>query len=764
MKNRFDHLYGNILRSYAKAIITEVGQIEGISNPNLTTIGVLEYLPFDNSFYYSPTLISVFKYPDEIDEVFPTSNDTQWTPELMICLGKYLAEKKNNKYIEEIFSENEELELKGASMYNNTLENFHSFKQIWLKWYDENILSFKKIESNSYLSESQRLNINRLFHFSNFLLTIVKRPAYIRSEKDNLSNSESFYRLIFNQSLPLDYKDEKFNQISCNYKAVHEKWNHNENSQEFHSELIFILEVCYKQPFAVYNKISIISNILNGSYNKVSYYFNAVAISLISNGEFLGVTYITWPSSNKEESEQTFESLSKRIRNILRNSRIAGFLYKAKISTTRYALQKTNYREIKVKSAIYRVFEKSHLFNNSPIIAMYSDNSKAIKGLVQKGISHKLKHIKGFNVSKSDLVNILSEISRVDKKSILNNPCNILEFHPSGVDKSKETLTKKRDAIIRHNKTLFSVLENSDFTFSKNFHITSVTVLNLEHKSHNISIFLFNSNYHTVNNSIKGNNLEIARRSYALEKYNYFVEFLEVEEFTRKLIEQENDLWQEMDSSFFHYVKSTLEKKQNTIYFSKSHSPIRKLDLIKKSSDLLVSKIQRLLDIFKMGTERPKTSVNKIKKLWDRLVIENADIPQLKIGDTYINLRNDIEIVGCIKSLEMIFEEIYLNAINYSNNQQKEIILNLTLKKEAGNLNLEILNRGTTIPLKKRSSIGFPKTGGPDENAGLGFTIINKLLRRMGAIQSTNSLFFKMEYEERGAPQFFKLIFKLELI
>ena len=200
--NSFENLYGYLFRNYAKAIIDDVCSSAELIDADKLTIGVLQYHPIDNSFYYTPTLKNVLKYPREIKtDEFPTKRDALWNFKLMFYLAKYISEPSPVIWVNELIVENEQLAKAKGSIYNVTFEDYTYFRKCWGDWFNENINLFKSIREEDLDVPEVKNMLNKLFYFANYLMTIIRRPAFINKLGKKKSNAESTFLCINNPNI-----------------------------------------------------------------------------------------------------------------------------------------------------------------------------------------------------------------------------------------------------------------------------------------------------------------------------------------------------------------------------------------------------------------------------------------------------------------------------------------------------------------------------------------------------------------------------------
>jgi len=259
--NRFERLYGYVFRSLAKSILEEF--VKKNTEESLT-IGILQYKPFDESFYYTSSINNCLLLPDEIKELdFPTKKYHLWNYELMKYLGIYLSQSRANHWIHELFEENLIVSKQNASTYSITYDGYDSFISSWEKWYNDNIHGVKvDTISNFEKIESKRL-LNQIFYFGSYLLTITRQPAFSNREK-NRTYAEEIYLCISNPQLlgDNDYFDKRTGFMTKGKNIV---WTSQQRTLMYKAQLIQVLEVCFRWPFGIREKIIVLKDLLERS-------------------------------------------------------------------------------------------------------------------------------------------------------------------------------------------------------------------------------------------------------------------------------------------------------------------------------------------------------------------------------------------------------------------------------------------------------------------------------------------------------------------
>ena len=569
MLNKFESLYGYLFRTYTKSIIKAVNEINEFEESDLITIGLLQYHPFDNSFYYAPTVKNIFVYPTGVkSDEFPTSKNKLWDYDLMITFANYLAKKKSSGWIEDLFQKNKKLELQKASIFSVTFSNYNKFRLAWLDWYNENINTIAKIDVKSTLSASDRVLLNQLFYFGNYLTTIIKRPAFVNKRRTSLFHSEYIFLCVNNQEIlnrnnNQDYYDSEQGRLN---QGCHIPWSPVPSTGEHKAELIYILEVVYKQPFNVSTKIGLIQQILHKQFNNEIFHINAVAIPVLKNGEFLGITYVAWPSFNKKNSEAIYLKIQSKIHYVLLDSRINSLLYNARFSTSKFFLRDNDKSTI-AKTGAKRLFELSHIYSSSHLVTLISGEVVSFRFLVKDGIDYKIKTIE-CNIENCDILDWLNKLypsrafyqdSGVQVDWIDVSDISIPEKKK---DNSEQRDTLKSNAfkqICKFTATLKKFIDNRDFSNNDYFNITNITRCTVNKGDSSEILIFFHSNYRTLYNY--GRNGNLVKQSYAREFYNYLNELLDIEEVHKRIFIEEKKIREDINKGFFHYVKSILARK-----------------------------------------------------------------------------------------------------------------------------------------------------------------------------------------------------------
>ena len=499
MDNRFEDMYGRLFRSYAKSIVEEIGRVvnsdnQNILNPNLLTVGVLQYRSYDNVFHYAPTLKNVFVFPDDIimSGNFPTHNNDLWNYKLMVSLAKFFYSKRKNKWIEDIFCENEDLERNNASIFASLLPYYSEFRNKWKDWFLLHIDKFNDI------SEEDTLILNQLFYFANYLISIVKWSAYARKDFHESNSNAQKINTYVRLHKDADNGNEIFDpRGACIENGAHMRWYNQASSTVHKSSLLFVLEVCFKQPFNVDKKIKIIDDIRDTNSTDSISFINAVAEPLFKSGEFLGICYITWASEDENISKATYKEIKDKIKKVLDNSKISSLLYKERISAAKFYLRKIDSNHDIEKSTIQKVFDFAPVFSSAPIMACIEGDNLCIKFLKRHDIyfGYEKKDLDG--TRKNKVLLALSEIAKISVDDLINNPVLWIDIVK---DITHETCYNDiKNDITSFNKIIEDIIsEGGDFNSELFYQITDITVHNFDKKGEKTCLIFFNSDFHQL--------------------------------------------------------------------------------------------------------------------------------------------------------------------------------------------------------------------------------------------------------------------------
>ena len=337
-KNIFEKLYGYLFRNLAKSILSEFDRKK---EDEYLTIGILLYRSYDESFYYAPTLKDSLLFPSEIKiSSFPTSQKALWDEGLMLSFGKFLSQPTIKTWVNELFEENLDLANNEASSYGTTFDGYNNFREEWRDWFNNQIDVFANERKINSEKRKDILILHQLFHFGNYLITIKRNAAYIsKSSVDERTNAENIYMIISNREQIKE--SNRFDLDTGVLKHGNDlQWKAEPRTQERRAKLNFALEVCYRWPFGVEDKIKVLKSIYgHGQIDKTNkqYFFNATATPLIFNGEFLGICYVSQSiPDTKANGNFKIGIRSENLIAKIRQSSISGFLYSSRFTAAAY--------------------------------------------------------------------------------------------------------------------------------------------------------------------------------------------------------------------------------------------------------------------------------------------------------------------------------------------------------------------------------------------------------------------------------------------
>jgi hypothetical protein len=728
MKSSFENLYGYLFRNYAKSIIESAVLNDIAERPELITIGIYQFHPFDSAFYYAPTIKDIFKMPYEItEENFPTSNTQLWNKELIVKLGKFLVVKKNTKWIELIIKENEEIESLHGSTYAITFGNYRNYRKEWLLWYKQNISTFEII--NTPYMRDHNILINQLFYFANFLITIIKRPAFTNLTANNLSNAESIFRCICNRP----HVENVANAFDKNYgdlKGFNIPWSAEIIGREKRALLIYVLEICLRQPFNIETKIDLIEHATLHKSKEMNYKIDAIGVPLLHNGEFLGISYVTWSSNKKNIDKKKQETIESTLKEILNGSRLGNFLYRARMSTSRTLLQKTlNYSSIE-KQPIQRVFEHSYIFS-SAFLVIFINNDKVFAQFKYKhGNDIKTKTVE-IQATSQKLMKFLEENTKYNGKDLLKKQVKWIDIidNKEIKDNSVEKLFPQLKSF---DKELKNIINDVDFTTNDFYYITHATIHTLGNRSEQNTLIFFNSNFRIFYGYYRSSASSILKQSYATEFHKNLTEMIEDEETHRRLFKESQIFQEELKKGLIHSFKSYLDSKIKMVT-NYSIPCEQKINAIRSNSQTIVDRMNKFLKAYGIKSIGETISIRHIAELWNSKREEIGKLDKLIIRRFDLRKASNIEIIGCAESVEMILDEIITNASKAIQElEDTSIELKLSINNFSDYIQFNIENSGSTIATSHRSKIGKnPITD--SKSAGLGFLICDILLYRMRA-------------------------------
>ena len=499
MENRFERLYGYVQRSLAKNIRNELGNNESL------TVGILLFSSFSESFYYASTIKNTLLYPKEV--IVPFKETAIWDYELMKYLGQYFALPRTKEYIRELLLENDKLVNNNASYFAIAFENYLNFKNDWLQWFE------KEIYNHSDTSDSLSLQdfSTKLFYFSNYLLTIIRLPAYRTSYVPNENPyAERIYRTVINDIPDKQGQDEVINAETGEFKPSSggNIWRIQRDSLIKYSELTLLLEICFKAPISTEQKTKLIKVIYDPTENPTEDFpITAMGRPLHYNGEFQGIVYVTRNINEGVFDNSDFEKFTLAVRNL----HIESILYTSKYDTARFLLETLTPENLE-RQSILRILDSQHLFSSSPLgLIILSDSSCYTR--LRIGVNNYMRTQELNNIRGEDVFNFFTE--------------NLKDFY-SWFGSEKYNYNSKWLDI--DNEREFNDSIKKFFNIDNDLFIRSLTCMKfIEKNGKDIFYFLFNSN-HLVK-SLKDN----LKQNFALRTHNDISKLLETEISHRKV-------------------------------------------------------------------------------------------------------------------------------------------------------------------------------------------------------------------------------------
>lgn len=755
--NIFEKLYGYLFRNLAKSILSTFDKQR--ENEYLT-IGILLYSPFDESFYYAPTLKNSLLFTNEIKHSpFATTQELLWNKELMIAFGKFLSQPTIKGWVNELFEENNELITYKASSYAITFESYDRFKDDWLNWFKINIDYFSDDTVLKKQNKKQQLLLNQLFHFGNYLITITRRAAFIsKSSIEERTYAESIYMCISNPILTEPSRIFDIHTGDLN-EGNDITWKAEPRTQELKARLNFALEVCYRWPFGVNDKIKVLNSLRgHGHIDRASesYSLNATATPLIYNGEFLGICYLSQSIPNKSNLKKLkVGNRTKTLKDTIKESSITGFIYTSRFETARIALQKIDAESFK-KSTMERVFELCHIYSSSPLVAYINEvGDLFFRYRIGNELVKKMKSVKSLK-SGNELIEFLKHQFNKQNFNVEQKETYAwFDIDPTPFN-AKQPIGFAYEKINPFNDELTSFLSPSIRFNPEQLKITSINFLKYEIENSIVTIILFNSNFTLLfNTGISSSNI---KKSYALKTHNNIRLLIETEQIHRRLYEQGLTFEENMRKGFLHYFRGSLSHKIKR-YLDTPLNDDKRLTII-DNCNILIDRMGDLLEVYKKNRAGKPTNLKTIYEAWNDC-IKGYDRNIIGLDEIIINSATEINCLCNLESLIIIFEEQIQNAFNiYNANPKQKIRLTLFSKKRKEFLTIGVICFGSNMQTKYIQKAGidaFPSS----ESSGIGFIITELLLYRMGALKIGKRHF---DLINRISPKSLTMLFKLNIV
>ena len=757
MKNLFEKLYGHLFRNLAKSILSEFDRKE---EEEYLTIGILLYKSFDESFYYAPTLKNSLLFPREIvASHFPTSQKLLWNKKLMLAFGKFLSQPRMKKGVNELFEENLELARNDSSSYATTFDSYITFQEDWRSWFNSKIDIFSTEVGSDLDSKENNLLLNQLFQFGNYLITITRRSAFIsKSSIAERTNAENIYLIISNRQLVEESK--KFNNDTGVLECGNDiQWIAEPRTQELKARLNFALEVCYRWPFGVADKIRVLQSIYgHGKIENTNkqYYFNATATPLIYNGEFLGICYVSQSvPDTKENKSFKIGARSKSLIAKIKESSITGFIYNSRFETARIALQKFNAEAYK-KLTIERVFELCHIYSSSPLVAYIDETDN-----LQLRFRQNYELVKKMTTAKSEktgsqLIQFLKERFVGENFSVEKKEnYSWFDVYNKLVDSDSEK-NEAFERISSFNNELTNFLKPSIDFNPEQIKITSICNLQYEIEGASISLIFFNANHTLLTNS--GVNNSLVKKSYALRNHNNIRLLIESEQVHRRLYEQSLSFQENLRKGLLHYFKGSLNHKIKHYLGSKVTESKRRVLL--DNCNTINERIINLINVYNKDFSAQETDLKEIYECWNEC-IKGYDDRSIVLEKVNVETVDSIKCVCNKDALVIIFEEQIQNAFNVlKSNQKKELKLQLKTTQRNNIITISVVCFGSNMQTKYIEKAGIDSFTSSD-SSGIGFLITELLLNKSEAVKIGKRHF---DLKNSSSPKSLKMIFKLNIL
>jgi len=729
--NRFERLYGFVFRSLAKSILQEFVKD---NDKEYLTIGILQYHSYDDSFSYAPTFKNCLLLPNEIDSLkFPTEKLNLWNYELMEYLGVYLSLHKANDWVQELFEESRAISKENDSTYSITYDEYDVFISSWEAWYNDNFINSRiDIQSKLKTSEYNKLLI-QTFYFGSYLLTITYQIAF-GSPADKRTYAEGMYLCHCNPMLlkENDIFDKRTGYMVCGENIP---WSKQPQRLIHKAELNQVLEICFRWPFGVADKINVLKVLIDRFINSPSnqrqeYYLNATAVPLNYHGEFLGICYLSQPSNENQNNNIANEA--EKLKKKVDASKITGILYQSRYTTARLSLQKINEESYK-EETIFRVFNLSHLYTSAPIVALIDEEDNLfIRSRDEKERISKMQTTK-LTKKGSELLNILPSIKG---HNLLKQSFSWYDIYDDYITEDKKNEAEAYTCINLFNSKLFEFIKESNPVIPKQYKITSITFLRIEVNDAFYSLLFFNSNFIQL---YKTKTSSTAKQSYALTMHNNIKQLIETEQIYRLIYLQNKQFQDVQRKGLIHYFKNFI----NYVLLSYLSQPLleeKRFQLVDICNNL-VNRFTGLIQAFNSTKiHNESLSISEIRKIWDEVTIAYS---QHKISFSFTCTDLNSVVYSSKECLHVIFSELINNALKEYRREPLLIRnISLTIVNEFPNVKFIIQNSDTSIRTNYIKSAGIDIfSRNIDNSTGLGLRICEERLEKMDAVKIGNRHF-----------------------
>ncbi len=745
MENRYENLYGYVQRSLVKNIRKEFGNDESI------TIGFLVYTPYSESFYYESTVKNTLVFPEEIKKHF---HEIQiWNMELMFYLGRYFSMEKTKRYILDLINDNSKL-APNASYFSIAFDEYERFKLEWLQWLSDLQPS---LFTAKYNSEDIRLKniLNQLFHFANYLLTIIGYNAY-REWFTPTSGSfrEHIYRVIIDKVINNNTGGVEPTTGELRPNKAGYTWHRQTDTDPLlkYSDLAMALEICFKQPFSVKDKIQDIKAITDDSETEgKKFQLAAMAKPLHYNGEFQGVIYITRSMEKGNFSDSDFE----KFKQVIAGFHIESLLHTSRFDTARILVEKISSADFRVQiHPLVKVLNAQHIFSSSPLgLVIIPDLSSYVRYR-----DNKVMQTKKSSITSEDLFDFFKKIIGLDLPEVMKETNYLWHEIPENLEST-------------FNKELYSKLEITEDLFIKSF----VCMKFQENNKDNIYV-IFNFNHIEY---LSQESSHAIKQSYALRTRSNINNLIDAYLYQKKLSDIQNNLLNEVQLGFIHQEKSFLKesviKKLDEIDFLKPSLKVRALTKqIRIDTNNAIERFSVFLKVLAEQSNELNKSFIGLSELENEIleIKKSNKFKGVKIISDLSQLTPADKVESYLNTISFCLNELVANAVKQYNSSEGQAILNKEIRiniwptmanedKRSG-LVFEVFNTGTTIPDSIRDIAGLERVAnGSNGSSGLGFMLMNKTLKRILAAQIDSEQYFTITTLPLGTAIKFTIYNKL---
>ena len=754
MNNRFESLYGYAQRSLMTIIRNELGE------SNSLTMGILLYNPYSGSFYYESTVKNTLLFPNEINKLFH-ANDI-WDYELMYYLGKYLLKEKRKEYIQDLIEENNQLSKNNASYFAITFDDYDIFKVEWLNWL--HMLPEETFNKAFDPNDNElKILLNQIFHFGNYLLTIIKFGAYYPEDFTPQTGSlrENIFRVVIDDVVNSDagFITLKTAELRPEKNINGVTWHNKGDSRIHYAELALVLEICFKQPFLIKDKIADIKDIILDSYSKdMKVPLAAIGKPLYYNGEFQGVIYVTKNMAEGNFNPNDFDKFDS----VVDNFQIENIIFTSRFDTARILLEQITAADFKLQlHPLHKVLNAQHIFSSSPlgiiVIAQNEIYLRCREGNMQT---------KKTNQSEDELFEFLKKELDSDIKVLLHETSYFWWEIP-------DQLTD------RFNKNITKYFDIRDDLFVKSF-----VCMRFSDSGRELYYFLFNFNHVELLNEESRNAI---KQSYALRMHNNIIKLMDAYLSSMRSYDIQNDLRNELKLEIIHHEKNFIIDIRSRF---KEIQDLKPTKLIKSITDPAQLDCDNVIERFKIfidlideqSNPLNKSIINK-KEIEQKIIKIKQEIEQKLSTTNYKNakktkilynlslLHDNDTIESNIESISFCINELVENAIRQYNSsegktiEKKEISIEVFPYKFPDNKKgfiFKVFNTGTYISESIKAIAGVERiANGSNNSTGFGFVLINAKLKRLLSFAPLGKQYFTINDKPDGTEIEFKVSNKI---